>query len=161
MGWHVELHLPIDLRPDWTEVIGSFDIPVVVDHMGRPAPGALDPASPPLAQLIRLVGQARCVVKLSAPYRLSGVESPGASARRGSGVEVLPGATGRWSDLTPLAQAFLEANASACCWGTDWPHVDTARPIDTRDVLDALDGWRGDRWTRRQITGDVAERLFG
>jgi predicted TIM-barrel fold metal-dependent hydrolase len=76
-------------------------------------------------------------------------------------VEVLPGATGRWSDLTPLAQAFLEANASACCWGTDWPHVDTARPIDTRDVLDALDGWRGDRWTRRQITGDVAERLFG
>ena len=71
MGWHVECHLPVDRRPEWTDVIESFDIPVVIDHMGRPTPGAVDPSSPPLAQLIRLVEQERCFVKLSAPYRLS------------------------------------------------------------------------------------------
>ena len=38
MGWHVEFHLPIDRRPEWTDVIESFDIPVVIDHMGRPTP---------------------------------------------------------------------------------------------------------------------------
>ena len=73
---------------------------------------------------------------------------------------MVPSATGQWTDVTPLARAFLEANASACCWGTDWPHVDTAPAVDTFDVVAALDEWRGDRWTRRQITGDLAERLF-
>jgi predicted TIM-barrel fold metal-dependent hydrolase len=63
--------------------------------------------------------------------------------------------------VRPLARALLEANAPACCWGTDWPHVDTARPVETLDVVAALDDWRGDRWTRRQITGELAERLFG
>ena len=73
-----------------------------------------------------------------------------------------PRATGRkWTDVTPLACAFLDANQSACLWGTDWPHVDTPRAVDTRDVIAALDDWRGDRWTRRQVTGDAAERLFG
>jgi predicted TIM-barrel fold metal-dependent hydrolase len=62
--------------------------------------------------------------------------------------------------VAPLARAFLEANASACCWGTDWPHIDTADPVGTRDVVAALDDWRGDRWTRRQITGEAAERLY-
>ena len=165
MGWHVELHLPIDRRPDWTDVIELFDIPVVIDHMGRPTPGAIGPSSPPLAQLIRLAGQGRCFVKLSAPYRLSADDTPrersrGEPRRVAGGAEILPGATGTWTDVTPLARAFLEANSSACCWGTDWPHVETARPVDTLDVVAALDDWRGDRWTRRQITGDLAERLF-
>ena len=38
MGWHVELHLAVDRRPDWADVVESFDIPVVIDHMGRPTP---------------------------------------------------------------------------------------------------------------------------
>jgi predicted TIM-barrel fold metal-dependent hydrolase len=139
MGWHVELHVFAERVADqfggWTRLIQSFDIPVVVDHMGRPTPGAVDPRSPTLAQLIRFVREGRCFVKLSAPYRLA-------------------------PSVTPLARAFLEANQSACLWGTDWPHVDTAPAVDTRDVVAALDDWRGDRWTRRQITRDAAERLF-
>jgi predicted TIM-barrel fold metal-dependent hydrolase len=145
MGWHVEFHVAVDRvvdqRGGWTDVIQPFDIPVVVDHMGRPAPGTVDPQSPALAQLIRFVGDGRCFVKLSAPYRLS--------------IEPAP-----WTDVTPLARAFLEANQSACVWGTDWPHVDAARAVHTRDVVAALDDWRGDRWTRRQITAEAAERLF-
>jgi predicted TIM-barrel fold metal-dependent hydrolase len=135
MEWHVELHVPVDRLAGWADVIQSFDIPVVVDHMGRPTAGAVDPKSPALAQLIRFVRDGRCFVKLSAPYRLA-------------------------PSVTPLARAFLEANQSACLWGTDWPHVDTARPVDTGDLVASLDDWRGDRWTRRQITGDAAERLF-
>jgi predicted TIM-barrel fold metal-dependent hydrolase len=137
MGWHVELHLAVDQLEGWDEVVESFDIPVVVDHMGRPTPGRIDPQSPALAQLIRFVRAERCFVKLSAPYRL-----------------------GSRPDVTPLACAFLDANQSACLWGTDWPHVDTSPAVDTSDVVAVLDDWRGDRWTRRQVTGDAAERLF-
>jgi len=149
MGWHVELHVPVDRTAHWIGVIESFDIPVVVDHMGRPSPGAVDPASPELSPLIRLVREGRCFVKLSAPYRLSRRRAPR------DGREARP-----WSDVTPLARALLDANASACLWGTDWPHVDTAPAVDTADVVAALDDWRGDRWTRRQITGEAAARLF-
>jgi 2-pyrone-4,6-dicarboxylate lactonase len=138
MGWHVELHAPIDQLVGQTGLIQSFNIPVVVDHMGRPTPGQLDPRTGQLARLIHLVHEGRCFVKLSAPYRLSHVAA----------------------DIATLARAFLEADSSACLWGTDWPHVDTAPAVDTRDVVAALDSWRGDRWTRRQVTGDAAERLL-
>jgi len=141
MGWHVEFHLAVDQLEGWTEVVQSFDIPVVVDHVGRPRPGRVDPQSPALAPLITFVRDGRCFVKLSAPYRLSNEPAP-------------------WNDVTPLARAFLEANPSACMWGTDWPHVDTAPAVDTRDVVAALDDWCGDRWTRRHVTSDAAERLF-
>ena len=70
MGWHVEFHLAVDQFEGWAEVVQSFDIPVVVDHMGRPTPGHGDPESPALTQLIRFVRAGRCLVKLSAPYRL-------------------------------------------------------------------------------------------
>jgi len=140
MDWHVELHISVD-QLGWTEVVESFDIPVVIDHMGRPTPGRVDPSWPALAQLIGLVRDGRCFVKLSAPYRLAIGRAP-------------------WNDVTPLARAFLEANPLACLWGTDWPHVDTAPAVDTNDVIGALDDWRGHRWTRRQVTSDAAERLF-
>jgi predicted TIM-barrel fold metal-dependent hydrolase len=200
MGWHVELHVPVDELTSWVQIVESFDVPVVVDHMGRPTPGSVDPSSPALARLISMVGAGQCFVKLSAPYRLSrrraaryggqatapqgsvrseprsvtpsavvGREPTGPQGSERSeprsvtpSAGVGPRATGRkWTELIPLARAFLDANPSACLWGTDWPHVDTPLVVDTRDVIAALDDWCGDRWTRRQVTTDAAERLYG
>ena len=149
MGWHAEFHIAVDQLVGWDSLVQSFDIPVVIDHMGRPTPGRVDPKSPALGQLIDFVRAGRCFVKLSAPYRLARH-----SAQREGG-QAQP-----WSDVTPLARAFLEANPSACLWGTDWPHVDTVPEVDTRDVIAALDDWRGDRWTRRQVTSDAAQQLY-
>jgi hypothetical protein len=71
MGWHVELQIPVDRLADVPGIVRSLDVPVVIDHMGRPAAGAIDPKSPALAELVCLVRDQRCFVKLSAPYRLS------------------------------------------------------------------------------------------
>ena len=155
MGWHVELHVPVDRFAGWAEIVGSFDIPVVIDHMGRPTPGALDPRSPALAQLVQFVQERRCFVKLSAPYRLSRLRAS-RDGRQGQGAS----RDGAWPDVTPLARAFLAANPSACCWGTDWPHVDTEPAVETSNVFAALDDWLGDQWTRRQITTHAADRLY-
>jgi predicted TIM-barrel fold metal-dependent hydrolase len=121
---------------DWAGIIQSFDIPVVVDHMGRPSPASVDPSSVAIAQLITFVQEGRCCVKLSAPYRLSG-------------------------NTTRLARAFLEANASGCCWGTDWPHVDTTHPVDTRNVVarSTTGSAIGGRVVRSRA--ELAARLFG
>ena len=152
MGWHLEFHIRMGQIAGWGRVLESFDIPVVVDHMGRPTPDPIDARLQPHPDLIRLIRDGRCYVKLSAPYRIS---SAAALARHGAQRD------GGWPDVTPLASAFLEANPSACLWGTDWPHVDSSPAVNTADVIAALDDWLGDRWTRAQITGDAAEQLFG
>ena len=150
LEWHVEFHIEVDRMTGWSDVIESFDIPVVIDHMGRPT--NTDPASPALAQLIQLVQDGRCLVKLSAPYRIPAETPQGSERSEPRSV---------WTSAAVVAAALLDANPSACLWGTDWPHVDTPQPIDTGDVVAALDDWCGEKWTRRQITGDLAARLYG
>ena len=152
MGWHLEFHIRMDQIAGWGRVLESFDIPVVVDHMGRPTPDPIDARLQPHPDLIRLIRDGRCYVKLSAPYRIS---SAAALARHGAQRD------GGWPDVTLLACAFLEANPSACLWGTDWPHVDSSPAVNTADVIAALDDWLGDRWSRARVTTDAAEQLFG
>lgn len=140
LGWHVEFQIPVNPSSRWFDVVSGFEIPVVIDHFGRPAPGLIHPASPDLARLVALVRDNRCFVKLSAAYRVSSQDAP-------------------WKDVTPLARALIEANASACLWGSDWPHVDTTPSVNTADVVSALDDWSDTAETRRAVTTS-ARRLF-
>jgi len=142
LGWHVELHLAVEETPDLAGLVARFGVPVAIDHMGRPAPARVDPASPYLRSLIDLVRDDACLVKLSAPYRLSNQAPP-------------------WRDVTPLAQALVAANPRACVWGSDWPHVDTAAPVRMDDLFEALDAWCPDNETRAIVTAGAAPALFG
>jgi predicted TIM-barrel fold metal-dependent hydrolase len=142
LGWHVELHVAIADLPDLAGLLPRIGVPVVVDHMGRPAPGQTDPGLPPLRTLLDLVRDGRCYVKLSAPYRLSPQPPP-------------------WSDLAPLAGALVSANPQACLWGSDWPHVDTASPVRTSDVIDTLSRWIPEAQTRQIVTNHAVRLLFG
>ncbi|BDB26340.1 hydrolase [Cupriavidus sp. TA19] len=105
LGWHVELHTDngdgsmvlaaLDIALD--AALGEGDVPVVLDHFGRPgAAGVADP----VFDVAAAVRQRRQVwVKCSAPYRL-----------------VAPQA---WREL---AQRWLEvAGADRLLWGSDWP----------------------------------------
>lgn len=141
LGWHVELHVAIEEIPDLAAFISQFGVPVVVDHMGRPSPGRVDPMSPPLRALIDLVRDEACYVKLSAPYRLSR-EAP-------------------WRDVAPLVQALVAANPRACLWGSDWPHVLTRGPVRMDDLFGALQVWCPDERVRAVVAGDAARALFG
>ena len=142
LGWHVELQVAIDELDSPAAFVASFGVPVVVDHMGRPSPGRVDPASPSLRALIDLVRDDGCFVKLSAPYRLSSSPAP-------------------WPDVTPLARALVAANARRCLWGSDWPHVDTTSDVRMDDLIDALSAWCGDPAERSLATGENPQQLFG
>ena len=141
LGWHVEFQLSIVDVPDWTDWLTRFDVPVVIDHMGRPGPGRADPASRHVRPLVDAVRDSACYVKLSAPYRNSGQAPP-------------------WPDVTPLAQALVDANSRACLWGTDWPHVDTPAQVRTDNLFDALDAWCPNDAVRHLVMTEAAHRLF-
>lgn len=135
MGWHVALHIEVETVGDLRAYLERFDVPVVIDHMGRPEPGRFHPG-----QLVECVREGACFVKLSAPYRLSGGPPP-------------------WRDVTPLARALLSANAAACVWGSDWPHTDNATVVGDDDLFAALAEWCPEPRTR-QIVMEEAPRLL-
>lgn len=142
LGWHVEMHTAVGDIADLRARVEAFSVPVVIDHMGRPAPGCADPDDPAMQPLIDLVRDGACFVKLSAPYRLSSAPAP-------------------WSELAPLAHAFVEANPARCLWGSDWPHVDCRTPVDTDELADVLTAWCPDPDSRRTILSDSPRALFG
>jgi len=122
LGWHVQIQLDIGAIPDPEALIARFDVPVVVDHMGRPRPGKASPEGSRVARLIELVRAHDCYVKLSAPYRWSKGRAP-------------------WADVSPLARALMTANPHACLWATDWPHTQTDSSIPEDGLINALHGW--------------------
>ena len=141
LGWHVELHIAVDEIGDLPSMLQRFSVPVVIDHMGRPAPGRWSRSSPGILQLVEFVRQAACFVKLSAPYRLTDTGAP-------------------WADVVPLARALVAANADNCLWGTDWPHVHTTEAVRSDDLLAARDRWCMDAETARTVMTVAARALY-
>jgi 2-pyrone-4,6-dicarboxylate lactonase len=140
LGWHVAFQIVVDDIPDLRAFLDPFTVPIVIDHMGRPRNP--DPAAPPVPQLIELVRDGACYVKLSAPYRFSRAAPP-------------------WPDVTPLARALVSANPAACMWATDWPHTDVVQPIHEDDLHRALDASCADSATRATILETTPQSLFG
>lgn len=136
LGWHVAIQLAVEAMPDLRARIERFDVTVVIDHMGRPSPGSADPDSADLQPLIRLVAEGACLVKLSAPYRLSNQPPP-------------------WRDVAPLARALLAANPEACRWASDWPHTDTHQEVQAEDLVEALGEWCPDVEQRRMLMAGI------
>ena len=140
--WHVALHIAIDSIRDLRAFVGQFRVPVVIDHMGRPAPGATDPFARAPSRLIELVRERACFVKLSAPYRLSNEAPP-------------------WKDLVPLARALVAANPARCLWATDWPHPDTNSVFESAQLVDALFDWCPAAERRASVLVETPRALLG
>jgi predicted TIM-barrel fold metal-dependent hydrolase len=142
LGWHVQFLLDIEDYPDIDKLLGAFPTEVVIDHMGRPDPKK-GIAAPGFQALIRLLKSGRGWAKLSAPYRTSLQEPP-------------------YRDMTPFAQALVDATPDRLVWGSDWPHVllETEMPNDG-DLVDLIAVWIPDRTTRNRILADNPERLYG
>lgn len=141
LGWHVELHVDVERIDDLRAWLARFEVPVVVDHMGRPGARGSRSGGGGFGILVDLVGEGACMVKLSAPYRLSTAPPP-------------------WHDVTRMARTFLEANPDACLWGSDWPHTDTLRAIEPDALLQALYDWCPESGTRRIMLAEAPGRLF-
>ena len=131
-GWHVALHMAGSGVADHEGFIRTIEVPVVIDHMGRPDPaeGADGPVG---AALRRLLDTGRVWVKLSGADRVSRTSAP-------------------FRDAVPLAAALARHAPERVLWGTDWPHVNLHGPMpDDGDLVD---------WIAEVVPTEEARRLL-
>jgi predicted TIM-barrel fold metal-dependent hydrolase len=139
-GWHLQVHLQFatDGLARLADLAGRTEMPIVVDHFGRPAPGAALPSL-----LLDLVASGRVWVKLSAPYRISARAAPG------------------YDDIAPLVAALVAANPERVLWGSDWPHTElqVGTPNDA-DLVDLLASWLPEAATLHRVCVDNPAALY-
>ncbi len=136
LGWNVELHTDAGLLPRVLERI-DLRLAVVLDHFGKPAGAAADDATFRAVAQRLAAGSAPVHVKLSAPYRLAGVDPRALAAR--------------WRDTVGVRRLL---------WGSDWPCTNHESQADPGRLLAALDDWIADPLERRQILLDNPLALY-
>ena len=135
-GWHLQLQIAIDSFSGLSDFVAQAGLPVVVDHFGLPALD--DPECGPFRELRDLVERGLCWVKLSAHYRLPGI------------------------DPTVLVSALVSSNPERLLWATDWPHPGLGgQPMpDDAASVDAIGNWLPDEGLRRQVLVENPSRLY-
>jgi predicted TIM-barrel fold metal-dependent hydrolase len=128
----------VELAP----VLDRAGVRVLVDHCGRPDPGAgLD--APGFRELMRWGRCGRAVVKLSGCVKVSRAPYP-------------------HRDLLPYVEALVgEFGPDRCVWGSDWPFLRMPERIDYAPLLSLLAVQVPDDHDRRRILWDTPAREFG
>ena len=153
-NWHVQMFTSLAMISAIKDLVAASPVPVVFDHFGG-ARGALGPEQPGFADLLALVRLGKAYVKISGAYRASALAPD-------------------YTDVIPLAQALIAANADRIIWGTDWPHPNSTTPpgrktteltplfqIDDGPLLNQLAVWAPDAAIRNRILVDNPARLYG
>lgn len=152
-GWHMQIYSRLDVVAALSGVIAALDVPVVLDHFAR-ANASEGPSQPGLEAILRLMGEGRVYVKLSAPYLCRQSDADNAS-------------------LGAIARAFIAANAERVVWASNWPHpgvshdgkpdpsrISTPYAASDGELLSLLREWAPDPAIRKRILVDNPARLY-
>lgn len=142
LGWYMKIQPGNEGILDAVALYEDLDIPVLIDHMGRPdLSEGLD--GPTVRKVIELLGRGNFWLMLSNGHKLSRQGAP-------------------WDDAVPLAQAYIQAAPDRVVWSTDWPHpVSTRQPPNDGDLLELFYRYAPDADTRRRVLVDNPAALFG
>ncbi|MFO1361869.1 MAG: amidohydrolase family protein [Burkholderiales bacterium] len=142
LGWHVELHFDAQDIGSYADLLGRMPVPYVIDHMGRvKSEGGLD--QPALRNLLTLLRDERCHVKLSGAERVSSL------GRR------------PFDDALPIARAIVAAAPDRVLWGTDWPHPNVPHDMpDDGELVDLFARIVDDPALQRKVLVDNPTRLY-
>lgn len=140
-GWHIVLHFDAKDLPRYAELLDRMPCPYVIDHMARvPVTDGVD--QEPFQQLLGLMRDERCWVKISGAERLTADGPP------------------PYDDVVPFARALIDAAPERVLWGTDWPHPNVRHMPDEGDLLDLMTQFAPDPTLRDQILVTNPERLY-
>lgn len=143
LGWHVELLVHAHEMDGIVEDIRRLPVDISIGHFGY-MPARLGVSHRKYAAFLDLVGEGRCWVKLSGPYRITSRQ-------------VTP-----YDDVTPFAHALVARRPDRIVWGTDWPHPIVPVPMpNDGDLADHLPVWIPDETIRRRILVDNPAQLYG
>jgi 2-pyrone-4,6-dicarboxylate lactonase len=104
LDWQLVVYFEASELARLTPLFRSFDLPIVIDHLGVPDVSKPLDANPDFDAFVDLVtGDDRFVVKVTCPERISKLGPP-------------------YDDFVPYARRVVEAIPDRVLWGTDWPH---------------------------------------
>jgi len=135
LGWHVEIFLEGPKLADVLPRVRESGVNVVIDHFAAPDP-ALREADPGFREALKGIATGDTWVKLSAPYRLGGV------------------------DAQRYVDALLAAGPAQLVWASDWPFVSHEDDVTYDQCTRWLRAWVPDEPTRRMIIADTPAVLF-
>jgi predicted TIM-barrel fold metal-dependent hydrolase len=142
LGWFLQIYAKGDVWCGIERCLRQSRAKVIVDHFGEPDP-ARGVHQPGFQAVLGLGRDTGAVVKLSAPYRASGQAFPHA-------------------DLEPFIGAAVGAfGLERCVWGSDWPFLNTAQPVEYGRLLELLGRWLPDPIDRDRVLWQNPVRLFG
>ena len=133
-GWHLELFTDRGCVPRVARALVDVPIRVVLDHFGHPDPSDVEATFAAVESLAR---SHEVWAKLSAPYRLEGL------------------------DARELAARWLEVvGPSRLVWGSDWPWTGHEAGRDYAELHAGVARWVGVP-NARAVLGDNPARLYG
>ncbi len=143
-----ELDLFIDVQTEHDQMVELAPLLVrsgariLIDHCGRPTPGAgVDQAG--FRAVLALAATGRACVKLSGHSKFTREPFPHADAR-------------------PYIEALLDAfTPDGCVWASDWPFLRAPGRIDYGVLLDLASELMPDAAVRRKVMWDTPRALFG
>ncbi|MES2561990.1 MAG: amidohydrolase family protein [Pseudomonadota bacterium] len=140
LGWHLEFLVPNWALKELIPVLENLPCDFSVGHMGVFA-AALGVKQEGFADFLRLHARGRCWVKFTGVYRISKLAD--------------------FSDIAPLAQAFVANNPERIVWGTDWPFLSHLDAVTYPQVMRLFEHWVPDTVNQRKILVENPARLFG
>ncbi len=142
LGWYVKVQPEVGGFVEQAATFEKLEVPVVIDHMGRPDPRG-GRAEPSLAKVVELLGRGNFWVMLSLGEKISRQGFP-------------------WDDSVEVARACIEAAPDRVIWGSDWPHpLSKKPPPNDAELLELAYRYAPDEATLRKILVDNPARLFG
>jgi predicted TIM-barrel fold metal-dependent hydrolase len=135
------LHFDAKDLPRYADLLDAMPCPYVIDHMAR-VPVTAGVEQEPFQQLLELMRDERCWVKISGAERLTADGPP------------------PYDDVVPFARALIAAAPDRVLWGTDWPHPNVRHMPDDGDLLDLMADFAPDPTVRDQILVRNPETLY-
>ena len=104
LGWQLVVYFEAHDLTRLEPLFSTFDVPIIVDHLGVPDVSKPLDANPDFDAFVGLVSRDdRYVVKVTCPERISKIGPP-------------------YDDFAPYAKTVVDAIPDRVLWGTDWPH---------------------------------------
>jgi predicted TIM-barrel fold metal-dependent hydrolase len=123
-------------------LLERFPVRLLIDHCGRPTPGA-GLEAPAFQALLALGRSGRAAIKLSGEMKFSGEAHP-------------------FRDTWPFVRALVDAfTLDACLWGSDWPFLRAPERVDYGPLLTLAEQLFPDAADRRKLFWETPRRLFG
>jgi predicted TIM-barrel fold metal-dependent hydrolase len=140
LNWSLQFQVNPDQLPLIAGLAPRLGLPVVLDHLGFIALGRPE-TKDHVTALQRLLDQKGTYVKLSAPYRLSGLT--------------------QWQDFGAVAARLAASHPHRLLWGSDWPHTELWGNVpDDAELVETTQSWLADGEIARQMFVANAQSLF-